>query len=373
MKQIYLDYNASTPLAPEVIEAMLPFLRDHYGNPSTTHFAAKEAKKAVEKAREQVANLLGATKEEIIFTSGGSESNNHVIKKVFEQYQKQGKHIITTKIEHPAVHEPIRYLKKYGAEVTYVGVDQYGKVSLEQIKKAIRPDTILITVMHANNEVGTMQPIQEIGQLAHEHGIFFHTDAAQSVGKVPLNAGQQWVDFLSLAGHKLYAPKGVGALYIRKGVKLDPYIHGAGHEFGMRAGTENVLLIVGLGEACESAKMFLENGTSIEELKQYFLSLLTKAFPKQIRVNGHPTDCLPNTLNVSFANRVGQDILEAVPEIAASTGSACHSGEITLSPVLHAMGVSPEDGKGTIRFSLGRYTTKTELKETVHLLKDRLR
>jgi cysteine desulfurase len=372
MKQIYLDYNASTPLAPEAIEAMMPFLSSHYGNPSTTHFAAVEAKKAVEKAREQVATLIGATKEEIIFTSGGSESNNHVIKNVFEKYQEKGKHIITTQIEHPAILEPLRYLKKYGAKVTYIGVDQYGQVNVEDIKKAIRPDTILITVMHANNEVGTLQPIKEIGELARGRGIFFHTDAAQSIGKVPLNVGQHCVDFLSLAGHKLYAPKGVGALYVRKGVHLDPYIHGAGHESGKRAGTENVLLIVGLGAACESARKFLESGTNLVELKQYFLSLLTNAFPNQIHVNGHPTNCLPNTLNVSFVNQVGQEILDAIPEIAASTGSACHSGEVTLSPVLQAMGVTVEEGKGTIRFSLGRYTTKEELQDVVELLKQRM-
>ncbi|WP_332694685.1 cysteine desulfurase family protein [Halalkalibacter lacteus] len=372
MKQIYLDYNASTPLAPEVICAMTPFLSSHYGNPSTSHFAATKAKAAVEKAREQVAALIGARKEEIIFTSGGTESNNHVIKNVFEKYHEKGKHIITTSIEHPAIHEPLRYLKKYGADVSYIGVDQYGQVNKEDIKNAIRSDTILITVMHANNEVGTVQPIEEIGEMAREHGIFFHTDAAQSLGKIPINVGQHCVDFLSLAGHKLYAPKGVGALYIRQGVKLGPYIHGAGHENGMRAGTENVLLIVGLGAACESTQTFLENGSRLEELKKYFLSLLTSAFPRQIRVNGHPTDCLPNTLNVSFANRVGQDILDAIPEVAASTGSACHSGEVTLSPVLHAMGVTTEGGKGTIRFSLGRYTTKMEIQEVVDLLKRRL-
>ncbi|WP_332631479.1 cysteine desulfurase family protein [Halalkalibacter flavus] len=372
MKQIYLDYNASTPLMPEVVEAMTPFLSEHYGNPSTSHFAAVEAKKVVEKARGQVASLIGAQMEEIIFTSGGSESNNHVIKNVFEKYQSKGRHMITTTIEHPAVREPLRYLEKFGAEVTYVDVDQFGQVSVKEIEKAIRPDTILITVMHANNEVGTLQPIEEIGELARERGILFHTDAAQSIGKVPVDVEQLHVDFLSIAGHKLYAPKGVGALYIRKGVKIDPYIHGAGHENGMRAGTENVLLLAGLGAASESASRYLEEGTDILKQKKYFLSLLKQAFPHQIRVNGHPDECLPNTLNVSFANRIGQDILDAVPEVAASTGSACHSGEVTLSPVLKAMGVKPEDGKGTIRFSLGRNTTKQQLEETVRLLQYRL-
>ncbi|KHF40447.1 cysteine desulfurase family protein [Halalkalibacter okhensis] len=372
MKQIYLDYNASTPLIPEVIEAMTPFLSEHYGNPSTTHFAAVEAKKVVEKAREQVANLIGAQKEEIIFTSGGSESNNHVIKNVFERHQDKGKHIVTTTIEHPAVHEPLRYLKNQGAEVTYVGVDQFGQVSVEEIKKAIRPDTILITVMHANNEVGTLQPIKQIGEVAREKGILFHTDAAQSLGKVPVDVEQLNVDFLSVAGHKLYAPKGVGALYIRKGVTLGPFIHGAGHEKGLRAGTENVILLAGLGAACESASRYVAQGENLLELKEHFLTLLKQSYPNQIRVNGHPTESLPNTVNVSFANKIGQEVLNAVPEIAASTGSACHSGEVTLSPVLQAMGIEPEEGKGTIRFSLGRTTTKQEVEEAIQLLQQRL-
>ncbi|WP_227938142.1 cysteine desulfurase family protein [Alkalihalobacillus deserti] len=372
MKQIYLDYNASTPIAPEVVEAMTPFLTEHYGNPSTTHYAAVEAKKAVEKAREQVALLIGASKEEIIFTSGGSESNNHVIKMIFEQNQYKGKHIITTTIEHPAVHAPLRYLEQKGAEVTYIPVDQYGQVSISAIEKAIRPDTILITVMHANNEVGTIQPIEQIGKLAQTHDILFHTDAAQSLGKVNVDVTKLGIDFLSIAGHKLYAPKGVGALYIRMGRQLNSYIHGAGHENGQRAGTENVLLIVGLGKACEIAKGFLGQIDKIKGMKEDFLSMLKEAFPNEIRVNGHTIMCLPNTLNVSFHGRIGQEILDVIPEIAASTGSACHSGEVTLSPVLQAMGVTPEEGKGTIRFSLGRYTTHRELTEAVDLLQERL-
>lgn len=372
MKQIYLDYNASTPIAPEVVEAMTPFLTNHYGNPSTTHFAAIEAKKAVEHARSQVAALIGAAKEEVFFTSGGSEANNHVIKNVYERYQHLGKHIITTTIEHPAVHAPLAYLEKKGAEITYVGVDQYGQVSVEDIAQAVRPETILITVMHANNEVGTLQPIAEISQLAKKHNILFHTDAAQSIGKVPVNVSDTGIDFMSIAGHKLYAPKGVGALYIRKGIELGPFIHGAGHERGMRAGTENVLLIVGLGAACESAKEHIENVKTIRELRNSFYQLLLEAFPYQVRLNGHPTACLPNTLNVSFSNQTGEDILKAVPEMAASTGSACHAGEVTLSPVLKAMGVDPEQGKGTIRFSLGRYTTMEELIEVTEMLKKRL-
>ncbi|GAE36514.1 cysteine desulfurase family protein [Halalkalibacter akibai] len=372
MKQIYLDYNASTPLAPEVVEVMTPFLTKYYGNPSTTHFAAIEAKKAVEKARQQVASFIGAAKEEIIFTSGGTESNNHVIRKVFDQHHHKGKHFITTAIEHPAVHKPLEYLKQFGAEITYLPVDKYGQVSIDSLKKAIRSDTILITIMHANNEVGTIQPIEKIGEIAKQHGVLFHTDAAQSLGKIEVDVIKQQVDFLSIAGHKLYAPKGIGALYIRKGVELKPYLLGAGHENGLRAGTENVMFIAGLGEACETAKKFLIDMSKTKQLKEEFLSLLRDYFPNQITVNGHPVECLPNTLNISFKNRIGQDILTAVPEIAASTGSACHSGVVTLSPVLKAMGVMPEEGKGTIRFSLGRFTTDAEIKFAAQYLKVRL-
>ncbi|MBP3952959.1 cysteine desulfurase family protein [Bacillus suaedae] len=370
--EIYLDYNASTPIAKEVVDAMTPFLSEHYGNPSTSHFAAVEAKKAIVHARNQLASLIGAQADEMIFTSGGSEANNHIIKNVYERFQDKGRHIITTTIEHPAVLEPLRYLTAFGAEVSYVPVDQYGRVSVEDIRKAIRPDTILITVMHANNEVGTLQPIKEIGELARENDILFHTDAAQSIGKVEIDVNDLQVDFLSVAGHKLYAPKGIGAIYIRKSLEIGPFIHGAGHESGLRAGTENVLFIVGLGKACELAKAGLAEMKSVENKRDQFREMLENAFPNQLIINGHPEYCLPNTLNLSFQGRLGQDILAAIPEVAASTGSACHAGEVTLSPVLKAMGVTPEAGKGTIRFSLGRSTTMEELSQVVELLKKRL-
>ena len=274
-QKIYLDYNASTPIAPEVAEAMMPFLSQHFGNPSRQHWAGIPAKEAFGQARKQVADLLQCDPGEIVFTSGGSESNNHAIKGIFFALREKGNHIITTQIEHPAVLNPCRFLEKLGAEVTYVGVDAYGKVNPEEIKAAVTQKTILITVMHANNEVGTIQPIKEISSIAKKHGILFHTDAAQSVGKIVTEVDDLGADLLSLAGHKVYAPKGVGALYIRRGTPLEPFIHGAGHESGRRAGTENVLLIVGLGKACEIAKRYLKDD-SVRNLRDHFWKLLQK-------------------------------------------------------------------------------------------------
>ena len=368
-QKIYLDYNASTPIAPEVAEAMKPFLSQHFGNPSSLHWAGIPAKEAVEHARRQVADLLQCHTNEIVFTSGGSESNNHVIKGVFFALKEKGNHIITTQIEHPAVLNPCRFLEKLGAEVAYLPVDRYGKVDPQDIQKAITPKTILITVMHANNEVGTIQPIKEISNIAKKHGILFHTDAAQSVGKIVTEVDDLGVDLLSVAGHKVYAPKGVGALYVRGGTPLEPLIHGAGHESGRRAGTENVLLVVGLGKACEIAKRYLQDD-SIRNLRDRFWKLLQKNFGDGIVLNGHPLDRLPNTLNVSFVGKVGTEILSKLNGVAASTGAACHSGSVELSPVLKAMGITPEVGMGAIRFSLGRNTTTQELEKVVQLLKD---
>ncbi|MCT2536009.1 cysteine desulfurase [Aquibacillus koreensis] len=369
MNRIYLDYNASTPIALEVQGAMLPFLQEHYGNPSALHFAGIQAKSAVEKARKQVADLLHCSSSEIIFTSGGSEANNHVLKSVFQSQKGKGKHIITTKIEHPAILNPCRYLEQQGAKVTYVDVDRYGRVDPAAIENAITDETILITVMHSNNEVGTIQPIEEIGKIAKKHAILFHTDASQSVGKVPIDVTRLHVDFLTVAGHKLYAPKGIGALYIKEGIEIEPLIHGAGHENGRRAGTENVLFTVALGEACEIATTnTLELIESTKILRDYFWKQLSQLSNVSVSLNGHPDYRLPNTLNVNFENRIGQDILDALPDLAASTGSACHAGEVTLSPVLKAMSVPESVGKGAIRFSLGRYTTKDELDTVVQCL-----
>lgn len=368
-QKIYLDFNASTPIAPEVAEAMRPFLSEHFGNPSSQHWAGIPAKEAVERARQHVAELLQCSPDEIVFTSGGSESNNHAIKGVFFTLREKGTHIITTQIEHPAVINPCLFLEKLGAEVTFVPVDRHGRVDPHDIQKAITSRTILITVMHANNEVGTVQPIEEISKIARVHGIVFHTDAAQSVGKIVTKVDDLRVDLLSIAGHKVYAPKGIGALYIRKGTPIEPLIHGAGHESGRRAGTENVLLIVGLGKACEVAKRYL-NDDRILELRNRFWKLLQDNFGEKVVLNGHPVLRLPNTLNVSFVGKAGGEILSRLDGVAASTGAACHSGSVELSPVLKALGISPEVGMGAIRFSLGRTTTIQELERVVHLLRN---
>jgi cysteine desulfurase len=368
-ERIYLDFNASTPIAPEVAETMSPFLSQHFGNPSSLHWAGIPAKEAVENARQQVADLLQCSPDEIVFTSGGSESNNHAIKGVFFALRERGNHIITTQIEHPAVINPCKFLERNGAKVTYMGVDHYGGVDPKEIEKAITAKTILISVMHANNEVGTIQPIEEISRIVKERGILFHTDAAQSVGKINTKVDDLGVDLLSVAGHKLYAPKGVGALYIRDGTSIEPLIHGAGHESGRRAGTENVLLIVGLGKACEIAKRHL-NDDRILKLRDHFWKLLQDNFGNGVVLNGHPIHRLPNTLNVSFVGKVGGEILSQLDGVAASTGAACHSGSVELSPVLKAIGISTEVGMGAIRFSLGRPTTIQELERVISLLKN---
>ncbi len=373
MKRIYLDYNASTPIAPEVADAIRPFLSEHYGNPSSQHWAGAPAKQAIEKARGQVATLLGCAPPEIIFTSGGTEANNHAIKGVFFALRERGNHIITTQIEHPATLQPCGFLERLGAEVTYLPVDGAGMVSPEQVRQAITPRTILVSVMHANNEVGTIQPIAEIARIARERGVLLHTDAAQSVGKIPTKVAELGVDLLSVAGHKVYAPKGVGALYIRQGVRLEPLMHGAGHEAGRRAGTENVLLDVALGAACELAAADLESRRArLAQLRDYFHAGLKRLFGDALHLNGHPTERLPNTLNVSFAGRIGGEILEAVDDVAASTGSACHSGERQISPVLKAMGVPESIGLGAVRFSLGRWTTTEELDRVLALFESQV-
>jgi cysteine desulfurase len=371
MQKIYLDYNASTPLAPEVVDAMQPMLNDYYGNPSALHWAGKPMKAILHKAREQVAQLINSSPGEIIFTSGGSEANNLALKGFYFKNIHKGKHIITSKIEHPAIINPCKFLEKIGARVTYVSVDQYGRVSPEEIEKAITKETILITIMHSNNETGTLQPIHEIGKIADVHGISFHTDASQSVGKVPVDVDELKVDLLTIAGHKLYAPKGIGALFIRDGIELEPLIHGAGHEYGLRAGTENTLLAVGLGMACEIAAK--QSGKKLKVLTDYFWKQLKDEFGNQVVLNGHPEDRLPNTLNVSFVRRIGQDLLDAIPQLAASTGSACHAGSIELSPVLKEMDVPEEVGMGAIRFSLGRYTTRDEIDIVVKVLKEKIK
>lgn len=356
---IYLDYNASTPVDPEVLREMLPYLSERFGNPSSTHLYGNEAQKAVARARTQVAGLLGADPEEIIFTGGGSESDNLAIKGVAFASRDRGDHIITSNVEHPAVLKTCRYLsEEHGFRVTYLGVDKFGRVEPNDVRRATTPNTILITIMHANNEVGTLQPVAQIGTIAREYGIPFHTDAAQSVAKVTTRVDELNVDLLTVAGHKLYAPKGIGALYVRRGTRLHSLIHGASHERGLRAGTENVPYIVGLGKACEMAGQRLPQGegrmvTLRDRLHQALVGRI-----EGLVLNGHPLERLPNTLNVSFPGIPGYELLSAVPKVAASTGSACHSGTPEPSPVLRAMGVPEAIAVGAIRLSLGRWTTE---------------
>ena len=367
MRQIYLDHNASTPIDPAVGAIMRPLLESAYGNPSSGHWAGAPAKAALERARSQVAALLGCTAEEIVFTSGGSEANNLALKGLFFRRRDSSAHIITSRIEHPAILMPCRFLERLGAAVTYVPVDGTGRVDREDIRKVIRGDTVLISIMHANNEVGTIQPIGEIANIAHAHGIPLHTDAAQSAGKIPTNVDVLGVDLLSIAGHKLYGPKGIGALYIRRGIVVEPLIHGAGHELGRRAGTESALLAAGLGEACEIAQPELGR-EPMRRLRDLLWERLRVALGERVSLNGHVQERLPNTLNVSFAGQVGAEILARMPEIAASTGSACHAGRTELSPVLEAMGIVPEVIRGAVRFSLGRRTTEEEIEQVTNRL-----
>lgn len=367
MSRIYLDYNASTPIAPEVANAMRAAMDNAFGNPSSPHWAGVPARQIVETARDQVASLLGCSPQEVVFTSGGSESNNFALKGAFFASQRPRRHIITTQIEHPAITAPCRFLKKLGAEMTWLPVDGAGCVNPDDLRRAITSDTILVSIMHANNEVGTIQPIEDCAAIARAHGIPFHTDAAQSAGKISSRVDDLGVDLLSIAGHKLYAPKGVGALYVRNGTALEPLIHGAGHEGGRRAGTESALLAAALGEACVLASdiAVMER---VRALRDRFWDALQLHFGPAVTLNGHPVQRLPNTLNVSFVNCIGSDVLARLDGVAASTGSACHAGRIELSPVLKAMGIAPEIGMGAVRFSLGRSTTAEELDEVVELL-----
>jgi len=367
-RMIYLDYNASTPIAPEAVEAMRPFLTEHYGNPSSNHWAGIPARDAVEEARKQVAALLACDPAEIVFTSGGSEANNHALKGVFFANRGKGNHIITTAVEHPAILKPCHFLEKLGAQVTVLPVDRFGRVDPDNVRRSITPRTILITVMHANNEVGTIQPIPEISAIVREAGILFHTDAVQSIGKIPCTVDELGVDLLSVAGHKLYAPKGIGALYIKKGTEIEPLLHGAGHEQGRRAGTENVLLAVALGAACSLAQRWTYM-PQVQALRDRFWDKLQDIFGKNVTLNGHPTERLPNTASVNFIGRIGAEILAHIPGVAASAGAACHSGSVTLSPVLAAMGVPQQEGMGAIRFSLGRATTWEDLEIVLDLLR----
>ena len=363
MEKIYLDYNATTPLHKEVIEAMQPFISEHFGNPSSMHWYGMQAKMAVGKAREQVASLIECDPDEIIFTSGGTESNNFAIQGIAFANQSKGNHIITSAVEHPAVIEVCKYLEKKGFRITYVPVDNNGLIRLKEVVSAITPQTILITVMHANNEVGTIQPIEEISKIAKKNNIPFHTDAAQSLGKIPVSVKTTGVDLLSIAGHKLYAPKGVGALYVKHGIKLEKIIHGADHERNMRPGTENVIEIVGLGKACEIAGRDLEkNYSHLKNMRDLLVNNLTKGL-KNTRINGDLKNCLPNTLSIGFRNTEANMLISELEHVAASAGAACHTDNIDISSVLTAMKVPVEFAMGTIRFSTGRFTTIEQIEQ----------
>jgi cysteine desulfurase len=366
-QQIYLDFNASTPVDPRVKSVMQQTMESAFGNPSSSHWAGAPARTIVESARQKVATLLGCKPAEIVFTSGGSESNNQVLKGIFFARQIANSHIITTAIEHPAIIEPCRFLERLGAKITWLPSDSTGRINVNDLSRAITSDTSLISIMHANNEVGTLQPIEECAQIARKHGIPFHTDAAQSVGKVSTNVDELGVDFLSIAGHKLYAPKGIGALYIREGTELEPFVHGAGHESGRRAGTESALLTAALGKACELAGD-LSDMARIGALRDRLWMALKESCGDHVVLNGHTDRCLPNTLNISFPGHVGNELLAQLPELAVSTGSACHADRVEISPVLQAMGVSPEVGAGAVRFSLGRTTTSEEIDTVINRL-----
>jgi len=370
--KIYLDYNATTPIDKEVAQAMQPYLAEYFGNPSSIHSYGIESKKAVENARKKVANLIHCKPHEIIFTSGGSESNNYAIKGIAYAYENRGNHIITSTIEHPAVFEVCKYLEKKGFNISYIPVDEYGTIDIKKLEKEITKQTILITVMHANNEIGTIQPIPEIAKIAKKHGIYFHTDAAQSTGKYPVDVVELGVDLLSIAGHKLYASKGIGVLYIKEGVQLEKLIHGADHELNKRAGTENVLEIVGLGKACEIAQRYMyRNITHMQSIRNLLYQNLKKELP-DIKLNGHPENRLSNTLNISFPGIEANILLNEIESlgIAASAGAACHTDNIDISPVLTAIKLNTDYAMGTIRFSVGKNTTENEINRASKIIID---
>lgn len=369
MRKIYLDYNASTPIAPEVAEAMRPFMTEHYGNPSSRHWAGVPAKEAVAHARAQIAALLGCEPDEVVFTSGGTESNNYAIKGAFFALRERGNHIITTEIEHPAVLNPCRFLERMGAEVTCLPVDGTGLVDPDDVRQAITERTILVSVMHANNEVGTIQPIEDISTITQERGVLFHSDAAQSVGKIPVKVGAMGVDLMSIAGHKAYAPKGVGALFVRRGVQLEPFMHGASHESGHRAGTENVLFDVALGQACELAGHVTDGCTRhLMEMRDG----LHRQFQQRLgetRLNGHPEKRLPNTLSIGIPGIEANELLDRIRnQVAASAGAACHAGRVEISSVLEAMKTPAEWAQGTLRLSTGRMTTADDILGAVEII-----
>ena len=369
-RRIYLDHNATTPVHPEVFEAMLPYYKDKFGNASSIHSFGREAKVALEESREKVAKFINASPQEIYFTCGGTESDNLAIKGIAFANRKKGKHIITSKIEHHAVLESCKFLEKEGFEITYLPVDKYGFVDPDELKKAIRKDTVLVSIMHVNNEVGTIQPLEELCKITKEKGAYFHTDAVQSVGKMPVDVQKLNVDMLSMSGHKIYGPKGVGAIYIRKGTRITSWSHGGSHERSRRAGTENVPGIVGLAKTVEIAQRDMEQQSQqMKNLTEAFYQKVTHAIPDVI-LNGHLEKRIPNTLNLSFKAVEGESIILSLDlkGVAVASGSACTSGTLEPSHVLSAMGISPEIAQGAIRFSFGRENTMEDVEYIVGIL-----
>ncbi len=372
MKPIYLDYNATTPLDQEVRKTMFSCLEDNFGNPSSAHYYGKEAKKALESARSRIASLITCKPTEIIFTSGGTESNNYAIAGFALANRDKGNHIITSSIEHPAVTEVCKHLSRNGFEITFLPVDNTGRVDPGSVAESITSRTILITIMHANNEVGTVQPISEISKIAAQNNIAFHTDAAQSLGKIEVDVQKLGVDMLSIAGHKIYAPKGIGALYVKQGIELFHLLQGAGQENGVRPGTENIPGIAGLGKACESAGLHLEKNSLHLAATRDRLEKGLQLINPGLKITGNPLHRLPNTLNVCFS-RVNENFQKNLfARVAASAGSACHSGASAISPVLKAMNVPEELARGAIRFSTGKYTTETEIDDSLAIIKQLL-
>jgi cysteine desulfurase len=370
MRQLYLDYNATTPIAPGVQEAMLPLLAEHFGNPSSNHAVGRAAAEAVEDARGQLALLLGCDPEEIVFTSGGTESNNLALKgTMLREPPAVGGHLVISACEHPSVMAPARFLERLGYDVTIVGVTAHGVVQPAAVRAAIRPDTRLVSIMHANNEVGAIEPLRQIAAICREHEIPLHTDASQSVGKISTLVDELGVDLLTVAGHKMYAPKGVGALYVRRGIELEPTQHGAGHEAGLRAGTENVASIAGLGRAASLAAKSLDQARErMTTLRDRLWQALVAEIGSPLVLHAALAERLPNTLSVGFPGVSGQELLARIPELCASTGSACHSTGISISPTLAAMGVSDDVARGTVRLSVGWQTSEEEVDRAASLL-----
>ncbi len=369
MKQIYLDYNATTPVAPSVFEALEPYLKKHFGNPSSSHVLGRAAAEAIEDARMHVSAILAVDREEIVFTAGGTDSNNLAIKGALLANGNRGGHIIISNIEHPAVTEPARFLQKLGCQVSVVPCNSRGVVDPHDVQAAMQANTRLVSIMQANNEIGTIQPLRDIAEVCHRHSVLLHTDASQSTGKIRTYVDELGVDMLTIAGHKLYAPKGVGALYVREGIHLEPLLHGGDQENGMRGGTENTAYIVGLGQACKLANRCLDEASQrMNMLRDRLYQGLCEGTGHQLPVNGQGAPRLPNTLSVQMPDCAGQELLSRCSEICASTGSACHAGLSAISPTLAAIGLNQAQADATLRLSVGWYTSEEDIDYSASVL-----